>query len=233
MNADDLGQKLTALQRDYDKLLSRNQVMQSYISEFEVTMFSMLDGLAAAEAIMLEMSCGFQSPESLAEFKEQVGILRQNADDMMQRVQSADLEHTASLLSWNQTYEIGYATLDAEHRSLLMIMNQLFVAITQTKETAAVGHAFDAMVDYTKTHLSHEEQMMQDADYPDYPRHLQQHHHLIHRLQDIFAKYQAGEALAGKELLNFLANWWNGHITTFDMKFSRFLQAVPPKQISF
>ena len=166
---------------------------------------------------------------SSADLSQQSMQLRHNVDLFLQRVQAADLDRNTALMCWDASLEIGNPTLDDEHRSLMGIINELFVAITKTKSATAVNHCFTAMVDYTKTHLNAEEEMMRQSAYPQYEQHLKQHQHLVQRLHDIYAKYQAGHGESGQDLLNFLANWWSNHISTLDKQFAQFLQGASPK----
>jgi hemerythrin len=120
---------------------------------------------------------------------------------------------------WRDSYSIGNAGIDSEHQHLFKLAQEFFDADDRFKRTDAALR----LVNFTREHFDHEEQLMRDTAYPDISAHVHQHTHLIGKLNDVAEKV-ATEAIEPSDLKAFLNAWLVGHIVTFDTRLSAYLR---------
>jgi hemerythrin len=129
------------------------------------------------------------------------------------------------MFEWNNSYSIGIASIDAQHRTLFDLSAKLHQAMSAGQGKAAVGPILERLVQYTQAHFAHEERLMRLHDYPDLPAHKAQHDALTKQVADFNAKFKSGQAAITVQLLQFLKNWLVDHIRGCDMKYAPHLTA--------
>jgi hemerythrin len=126
---------------------------------------------------------------------------------------------------WRDSYSIGNASIDSEHQQLFKLAESFFEADDKHKRTDCAMRLFR----YTREHFSHEEQLMRDIGYPEISAHVQQHNHLLNKLNGV-AEQVAQDTLQPSELKAFLSAWLLGHIVTFDTKLSVYVRKMDHSQ---
>ena len=82
---------------------------------------------------------------------------------------------TAPFVNWNESWLIGVQEVDAQHKNLVSLLNQLHQAMSEGKGKDVLGGILDGLVSYTKAHFSTEERMLEKIGYPDLLEHKRQH----------------------------------------------------------
>lgn len=127
---------------------------------------------------------------------------------------------------WRDSYSIGNASIDAEHKQLFKLADAFFNADDHLKKTDCAIRLFK----YTREHFEHEEQLMRDMGYPEFLAHAQQHTQLISRLNEVAEKI-ANDTLSSAELKTFLTAWLVGHIVTFDTRLSVYARQADANKV--
>jgi len=124
------------------------------------------------------------------------------------------------LLSWNDNLSVGVATIDADHKKLVSIINELFDAMRAGRGQDALGKILDSLVSYTKTHFAREENFFAQTGYPDSTAHKKLHDDLTRQVLEVQRKYKQGETgILSVEVMNFLKDWLLTHIKGEDKKY--------------
>jgi hemerythrin len=84
-------------------------------------------------------------------------------------------------------------------------------------------HVLDDLVDYTESHFSFEEAMLEDAGYPLLNAHKKMHELFIMRLNSYIRRFKAGEDIT-VELRDTLARWLINHIKTTDGSYVEYVK---------
>jgi len=121
---------------------------------------------------------------------------------------------------WRDFYAVGDPSLDAQHKQILATINELYEAMQEGKDRAALTCILDALVQYTLVHFEHEEQLMQEHGYPDVAQHATLHEKLRERTIDWRRR---AHLATGHDVLQFLKEWWVGHIQGVDKKYTPYL----------
>ena len=124
-------------------------------------------------------------------------------------------------IQWTPSFSVGNAVLDADHRKLIDILNQIYDAWVQGSSSLELERLFDELMDYTDGHFSREESKLSSRDYAD----LDRHHAAHERLRELVHAFR-GRHLAGQradtlpeDMAKFLKSWLLDHILEEDMKY--------------
>lgn len=125
-------------------------------------------------------------------------------------------------------YYTGIEAIDKEHARLFELAGQthdlLNNDILQDK-IDSLTELVSELINYTRTHFSHEEAYMESIHYPHISAHVAQHRKFeesllefdLDSIEDDFE--EQNEAV--QDLLNFLVNWLVNHIMKVDMLYTK------------
>jgi len=126
-------------------------------------------------------------------------------------------------LTWNDRYSVGVAAMDEDHKRLINLINQLQTAALYHTSDAYEQEAFDALIDYTKTHFQREEEMLEKHGYPDLEAHKKQHQAMIDKVSNLVSEYQQNADVTIDNTISYLKIWLIKHINGTDKEYSGFL----------
>lgn len=121
-----------------------------------------------------------------------------------------------TILAWNEQFNLGMPSVDAQHRCLVDMLNQLDEAVAIGDEPQTVLDLIAALVDYTVYHFGHEEELMRNAGYEQYDKHKRQHEQFVEKVAAEQQKAIQDPDTVSNELLEFLVEWLSGHILVSD-----------------
>lgn len=128
-----------------------------------------------------------------------------------------------ALIDWNDNLSVNITEVDSEHKKLIGMINELHSAMGSGKGKDILGKVLTGLVEYTKTHFSYEENLMQKHNYPGYLSHKGLHDALVKKVLDLQKNFQEGKSLVTVEVMNFLKDWLTNHIQNTDKKYAPFL----------
>ncbi|WP_430392270.1 bacteriohemerythrin [Dyella sp. 20L07] len=117
-------------------------------------------------------------------------------------------------LQWSDDLNTGIDVIDKQHRRIIAIANALEEA-HQRGDREAMNEVMDELVDYTLSHFTFEEALMEDAGYEFTRAHKRLHEIFVARVQQCRLRFRAGEDIAG-ELKSMLSRWLFQHIRNDD-----------------
>jgi hemerythrin-like metal-binding protein len=129
---------------------------------------------------------------------------------------------------WNERFETGIESVDAQHRGLVEVVNRLGAMLIDGSATeAALGATFGELAKYALRHFADEERLMAEAglDSRHAAAHCQQHQQFVEQLGDLW-KGRAGLDKSAEVLHGFLSSWLTFHILEEDHAMARQLAAV-------
>lgn len=121
----------------------------------------------------------------------------------------------------------GIPQIDAEHRHLFHLVNELQDILSNTEDTNLREEAtklLAQLTDYTKTHFTNEEAYMEKIHDPELKRQQQAHASFIARINQVDLSQFTDSALkyALLDLLEYLAHWLFQHILGSDIMIGKF-----------
>jgi hemerythrin len=132
------------------------------------------------------------------------------------------------LIQWRPEYAVGVAQIDAEHRRLFALVEDLRQAMRLGKGRDAVRRHSAELAGYASEHLAHEEELMRRMRYPAYQEHVREHDSLRLKTREIETRVAAGEITITIELVRFLADWLKQHVMQSDCRIGEYKRTQPP-----
>ena len=128
-----------------------------------------------------------------------------------------------ALIDWKDAFSVNIKSIDQQHIMLVALINDLHSAMKLGKGKEAIITVVHELLEYTKVHFSHEEQLMKNNSYPGYIDHKAKHDALVNQVVDIDNNLKSGKVVISQDVLNFLKKWLVEHIIETDKKYTTFL----------
>lgn len=129
-----------------------------------------------------------------------------------------------AFFDWDDRFSVKVDSIDTEHKRLLALINDTHEAIVTGKKQNALADIFNGLIDYTREHFSHEEELHARYEYPDRLKHKIEHTELTQKVVDQYREFVKGKNINLMDVLAFLVDWLQDHILRSDMKFGAFLE---------
>jgi len=123
-------------------------------------------------------------------------------------------------LHWDPGIRVGVDEIDLEHRTFVLLINQLD---QQRDHPQMAPRILQALVKYAAFHFQSEENIMYPYAYPFFEEHWKLHLSLLEHLNIVLQKFRSGDADSA-EVLDFLKEWYCHHTSQEDMKFAEYLR---------
>jgi hemerythrin-like metal-binding protein len=124
---------------------------------------------------------------------------------------------------WNDTYTVGIEEIDAQHRGLLDLINEIGdLADAQDEVKSAAFLALNAMIRYAQNHFRTEEGYLEKYSYPAYPEQKAEHEVFVETGFSMVQQLEEKVFTFGAIKL-YLEDWYADHILGTDQGYKRFL----------
>jgi len=129
------------------------------------------------------------------------------------------------LIEWKDSFAVGVASVDYEHKQLIELLNQLDAVIDQTPEKDAVAAFLGEIYSRISAHFALEEKLMREQRYDQYQDHKSDHERLLDDIREIMERHEADAYYDYREALaKDLAEWFGNHFRTKDARLHRTLR---------
>lgn len=125
------------------------------------------------------------------------------------------------LLTWEQKHSVGVKELDDQHKKLFEIINRLFDAMQASKDITELNAVLADMDDYAHYHFATEEKYFDQFDFEDKEAHIAQHRAFDEKAENFIKKNALGDSTLSFDVLDFLEDWWLGHINNVDKQYTK------------
>lgn len=128
-----------------------------------------------------------------------------------------------AFINWDNSYSVGVAIIDNQHKRLVNIVNELNDALGAGKGKDVLSKVLFELVQYVNTHFKTEEEYMVKYSYDEYEQHRYEHEKLTDEVKRFYEDFNNGKAVLSIQIMNFLRNWLMDHILIKDKRFGKFL----------
>jgi len=126
-------------------------------------------------------------------------------------------------IEWTDDMSVSIPEIDAEHKRLIKMFNNLDEAVRSGRGKGAVGNILAELLIYASVHFKHEETMMLEANYEGFSEHLQLHGKFVETTSRMKSDYDSGREGVCEEALAFLSDWMVNHMMIEDKKYAAHL----------
>ena len=123
-----------------------------------------------------------------------------------------------SLLEWRPDYSVGNAAIDAEHREMIELINDIYAQLESDPDAGLIEQGLGDIFTAISMHFALEERFMLNAAYDEYDAHKADHEELLDQLRDLMDEYVADPKLGAVLLEQGLSDWFSVHFATFDAR---------------
>ena len=129
------------------------------------------------------------------------------------------------LVNCGKQLSVGVQQLDEQQCKLVDIINQLHESLKEGHGFQAIQQTLQQLHEYTETHFQHEEQLLEEHQYPQLEEHRVAHQQLSQQLAQFQLEMKAAPHITRHHLLQFLLDWLIGHIKSEDRAYGSFLNS--------
>ena len=121
---------------------------------------------------------------------------------------------------WTKAHAIYLPQVDAEHRNLFRMAEELHQAVRAGAEAARVQELVRPLLAGIEEHFTHEERLMRSVACPEFSWHKLQHDTVRNKGKELVEEMEAGNLEAPQAFLDFMARWLKDHLSLTDRMMS-------------
>lgn len=114
-------------------------------------------------------------------------------------------------VSWNDSFQLGYAPMDSIHEQFVSIVARLQIAVD-----ADQALVMDELLDHTREHFEVENKWMHETAFPPRDCHIEQHEAVLTSIIEVRTLIDQGRHDVCRSLAHALADWFPVHATHLD-----------------
>ena len=127
-------------------------------------------------------------------------------------------------ITWDiERFSVDVDEMNEQHKQWIALINELHASLLDKNSDMSPEQAIKDMIDYTKLHFNHEEDLMQDIQYPDYEKHKIEHNNFISKLNKMDDDMINGTYILKTQIMSILKNWLENHICKMDKAYGNFI----------
>lgn len=117
---------------------------------------------------------------------------------------------------WTKAHAIFLPEIDAEHRNIFRMGEELHQAVRAGSEAARVQELARPLAAALEEHFAHEERLMKSVSCPDAAWHKSLHDGARRRVAAVMAEIEAGNVEGAGEFIEYLGRWTKDHMALPD-----------------
>ena len=125
-----------------------------------------------------------------------------------------------SVVDWSDAHALGLEEIDAQHRLLFDLINDLWHHLVRRSARTDVQATLTALERCALSHFATEETFMRVTGYPHLAAHMAEHADFVDRIGREKTAVMRGQPLSF-DLLSYLKGWLSDHILRADADFAR------------
>jgi len=136
-----------------------------------------------------------------------------------------DSNNPLEIVVWDDKYATGVSLIDSQHRQLVKLTNQLYLACRSSNDKldTAFKEAMSKMVQYVRYHFNVESKLLETIGYPEYKNHKKMHDDLVKKILDSVNDYHEGKKFVANHFVRTLKDWVFSHIAVYDKQYSFYI----------
>ncbi len=128
-----------------------------------------------------------------------------------------------NLIEWKENYVIGVPAVDAEHRELIELINEVHRRLQAGEQGMTVGEFLGEIFARISAHFALEERIMRERGYDQLGAHKTDHERLLDAMRDIMDDYEDRKIFDPEAFAMRLNDWFSEHFRTHDARLHRHL----------
>jgi hemerythrin len=130
-----------------------------------------------------------------------------------------------AFINWDDSYSVGIAHLDDQHKGLISLLNELNDKMRLGKGKEITGIIIQKLIEYAGMHFSSEERLFDEHGYQGSIDHRKEHRAFVEKVLAFQKDLQSDKLFLSIEIMNFLKEWLINHILRTDKNYGPFLNS--------
>lgn len=132
--------------------------------------------------------------------------------------------NNSNAFSFQTSYQLGEKSIDSQHQKLIDLMEEIRIGMEMGKGRQIIAKILYELIEYTKTHFSYEEKIMEKIEYPEYKYHKFRHEEFVQYVTRLTKNYLAGVSIPVGNIRKYLYDWLAEHIMREDKKMVSYMK---------
>jgi hemerythrin len=124
------------------------------------------------------------------------------------------------VIEWSSELSIGVEEIDAQHREVVRLINELGEAMRLGKSREVLGKVLEGLVAYTHVHFATEEAYFRKFGYEGRAEHEKEHAEFVEKVADFKKRFEEGQVGLSIRMMGFLSDWLVSHIQGSDQEYA-------------
>ena len=129
-----------------------------------------------------------------------------------------------SIIEWRDDFSVKIGEIDKQHKQFIKLFNDFVGAYQDGAANDILYDTLKEMLDYLNFHFTEEESYMEKYSYPGLDEHRTEHKRFVEKTNDFVDEYFEGNDDIAEDLVDFLSDWFIGHVMGTDMKYVPFFK---------
>ena len=100
-----------------------------------------------------------------------------------------------ALITWSDSYSVNSPEMDAQHKKLVAMINDLHDAMKDGHGKEALGRTLDGLIDYAGIHFADEEKLMVKVNFAELPAHKLEHEAFVKKALKLQADFHTDQVV--------------------------------------
>jgi hemerythrin len=129
-----------------------------------------------------------------------------------------------AFIEWDKSERLGIDEIDRQHRNMVEIINDLWVAWRQKQPCTHLLELLAQLVRYTEEHFAYEQEQMEEAGFEGLDEHRFQHDVLLGEIRRIRRQGRGCDGLIDEDFFEYLRRWYADHTRDLDQSMAEHLR---------
>lgn len=129
------------------------------------------------------------------------------------------------MLHWTGDCSVGIERFDLQHQKFFILVERLYNALRFRGQRAAIGELLGEFYAYSVSHMTDEEDLMQEHGYPQLDQHRTSHLEFRRRVREYMHDFDSGNTAIAVSVLQFTQEWLQKHLLEEDRLYIEFFRS--------
>lgn len=131
-----------------------------------------------------------------------------------------------AFFEWKDSFNIGVAEIDRQHRQFLEYLNELSDLSAAEKSAPVRKEVIAVLRRHAETHFIYEEKLFEVIGYSETDAQVRQHEYFMSRVLELDDEQLHGDAEKLSGVIAFLRDWFLNHVLEADRRYVPYVEAV-------
>jgi hemerythrin-like metal-binding protein len=129
------------------------------------------------------------------------------------------------IVTWKDDYNVNVTEIDHQHQQMLNLVNDLHASVESHADKADLKSKLIELSEFTRSHFSDEERLMEEHGFPGLDEHQNQHRILLQHLEELVQAVSRGNRVTFYSDYDISSDWALSHIKECDKKLGDYLNS--------